>query len=167
MKLLSVIAIALLTSATLKAETYPELESYRTLAIETTALTKTATNGSDLAAIDKETRHLIDLGVDIMKLYQTKNPKCSEQFDVMISEVSQIEQMTLQAANTRYHNGTGLPKAPGHCYFGRSQVIHPALNLIRLKSQFNETIRAALLKDLAEVIEHLAKIQKNLDNPPN
>lgn len=73
-----------------------------------------------------------------------------------------METMTVEAAHLKYHDGEDLPKAEG-CYLGRSQVVHPVLNLIRLKQTFNEEVRAAMIADLEEVIEHVGKIQTRLD----
>ncbi|MES2964057.1 MAG: hypothetical protein V4760_09220 [Bdellovibrionota bacterium] len=77
-----------------------------------------------------------------------------------------MEAMTVSDLHDRYHDGTGLPAAPRHCYFGRSQVVHPAMNLVRFASAWTEVAREEVIEELEEVIEHLARIQKNLDNPP-
>ena len=75
--------------------------------------------------------------------------------------------MSLADVHARYHDGVGLPVAPRHCYFGRSQVVHPVMNLIRLQGAWTDDVRDEFVGETEEVIEHLARIQNNLDNPPN
>ncbi len=157
----------LLISVSAFAEHYPILHQYdekAELLLEATAIAQT---NEELHSIQAGARELAALGVEVMKLYVEKNPICKEQFDAMISEVEQMESMTLADVKARYHDGKGLPVAPKHCYLGRSQVVHPVMNILRLNGVWTETIREKIADEFDEVIEHTAKIQTNLDNPPN
>ena len=84
----------------------------------------------------------------------------------MIAEIPSMASQTVAQLHARYHNGEGLPAAPRHCYFGRSQVIHPAMNLVRLQSEITAESKEEMVDEIHEVIEHLVRIQKNLDTPP-
>jgi hypothetical protein len=165
MKLFSLLALLLAVPAV--ADEYPVLKAYEAQARELVTITTAARTQADVPALLEKTRTLVTTGAELMVLYAEKNPRCAEQFEEMLSEVPQIEFMALDEANRRYHDGRGLPSAPRHCYFGRSQVIHAALNVIRLKAPWTDAVREATLKDLEEVIEHVAAVQRNLDNPPN
>lgn len=156
----------LLTTASAQAEHYPILESYDAKAEMLLQASRTARGVEDMIAVREDIRALVADGVEVMKLYASKNPNCQAQFDVFISEVPQMESMSVADLHARYHNGTGLPAAPRHCYFGRSQVVHPMMNLVRI-ANWNHDTRQELQDDFEEVIEHSARIQKNLDNPPN
>lgn len=143
------------------ATEYPQLNKYE----ETARMLLSATQGaksSNVNQLERKTRELVAQGMEVMNLFQSKNPQCTEQYKVIADELSTMETMTVEAAHLKYHDGEGLPKAEG-CYLGRSQVVHPVLNLIRLKQTFNEEVRAAMIADLEEVIEHVGKIQTRLD----
>ena len=162
-----VIAMALSLSASAWATDYPVLDQYTAKAEVLLADTQGAKTTQDLEAIKVGARELVSLGVETMVLYAEKNPICQGQFDVMFSELDQMESMTLADAKARYHDGKGLPVAPKHCYLGRSQVIHPIMNILRLNGVWSEQIREKVAEEFDEVIEHVEKIRKNLDNPPN
>lgn len=147
--------------------TYPILNKYaaqtQTLIDQTTA----AKSEADVAQIINGTEDLVKMGEEVMNLYADKNPNCKAQYEVFLQEVPTMETKGLDEVHERYHNAVGLPAAPKHCYFGRSQIVHPVMNIIRLKSGFDTKIKADVLGDFDEVMEHLVRIQKNLDNPPN
>jgi hypothetical protein len=100
-------------------------------------------------------------------LYGEKNPKCVEQFSAFRAALPAMESLSLEEIHDKYHNGTALPAAPKHCYLARSQVVHPVMNLVRFNGQWSEEARATAIEEFEEVVEHLARIQRNLDNPPN
>lgn len=159
-------AFALLFAVHAQAERYPVLETYVAHAQVLLDTSASAATPEQIATLQEGTRQLVLDGVEVMKLYASKNPVCAPQFEVFLSEVSSMESKTVAELHARYHNGEGLPAAPRHCYFGRSQVVHPAMNIVRLKGDVNAE-REQIQDDFAEVIEHNARIQKNLDNPPN
>jgi hypothetical protein len=146
---------------------YPVLETYEVLATELLESSRLASTEREITTLKEKTHELIGHGVEIMKLYAERNPNCQAQFDVMISEIPDMESMTVSDLHDRYHDGVGLPKAPRHCYFGRSQVVHPAMNLVRLATTLDVGTRDAMVEEFEEVIEHLDRILRNLDNPPN
>lgn len=160
------LAICLLSTQIVLAEDYPALAAYKSLATELFVKTKVASSPEDLQSLQAETRKLIQVGVEIMRLYESKNPGCITQYSVFIQEIPYMESKTLEELHERYHDGTGLPSAPRHCYFGRSQVIHPAMNLVRLKGTLTDEVRGQAVEELEEVIRHLSRLQQNLDNPP-
>ncbi len=164
--LLSILFATLIVS-TANAGNYPILTQYRDAAQALVTATESAQTQADLLVLQDGTRELMSLGAEIVKLYGEKNPACTEQFTVFLAEMPQMETMTLDQAKRRYHDGLGLPAAPRHCYFGRSQVIHPALNLIRIRNSYTDRLRSQVSADFEEVIEHLERIEQNLDNPPN
>lgn len=140
---------------------YPQLNKYE----ETARMLLSATQGaksSNVNQLEGKTRELVAQGIEVMNLFQSKNLQCTEQYKVIADELTEMEKMTVEAAHLKYHDGEGLPKAEG-CYLGRSQVVHPVLNLIRLKQEFSPEIQAAMIADLEEVIEHVGKIQSRLD----
>lgn len=149
-----------------KADRYPILESYKVLAERLIDMSKVAQSEQELRELQNVTRELVGQGVELMKLYANRNPNCAVQFSVFLDEVGDMETKSLAYVHERYHDGTGLPEAPKHCYFGRSQVVHPVMNLIRMKEKWDEDSRQQVIEDLEEVIEHLARIQRKLDNPP-
>lgn len=160
--------ILFLSSASLAhAEVYPILGTYKNLAQKLLNAAQAITSTSDLSTVKQDTRALISLGGEIMDLYAEKNPNCKAQFKVFLQEVPNMEKMSLEALHERYHDGKGLPAAPKHCYFGRSQVIHPVMNLVRLHSPITADSKEEIEHEFDEVIEHLVRIQKNLDTPPN
>ncbi len=161
------LVLTLGASAAQAAWTYPILDDYEATAKELLASTKSSRGSeAERSALIARTRDLIQSGVAIMNLYAEKNPACAEQFKVFIAETPNMENLPYDQVQKRYHDGVGIPAAPKHCYFGRSQVVHPALNIIRLKGAWSDKVRASVVDDFEEVIEHLNRIQKNLDNPP-
>lgn len=142
---------------------HPVLVKYETLATELFQITQNAQNDLELKRIGDKTKDLIQIGFEIMDLYAVKYPVCKIQYDSIAQEASQLAEKSLEEMESKYHDGVGLPSAPTLCYLGRSQVIHPVMNLIRLKQTFSESLRQELLHDFDEVIEHLQKIQRNLE----
>lgn len=164
--ILSALILANLALATARAGDYPVLEDYRQLAEKLVQTAQATQPGEDRSALAQSTRELIHLGAEIMRLYASRNPVCATQFEVVLNELPAMETLSLEAVDNRYHDGVGLPNAPKHCYFGRSQVVHPVMNLIRMKEGWNERTRDEVVEEFHEVIEHLARIRKNLDQPP-
>jgi len=150
------------------ADTYPVLEKYRAVAEEALALDQNFQTQQDVQALAFKTRDLVTYGQEILDLYAQKNPKCAEQLNQFKNELPFLESQSLEELHDRYHDGKGLPEAPRHCYFGRSEVIHPIMNLVRLKNgDFSQEVREEMTHEYEEVIEHLPRIQNFLDNPPN
>lgn len=144
---------------------YPLLGTYKAQAQALIEKTEAAQSVDDLAALATATDELIQTGARVMELFASKNPSCAEQYKVFIDEIPAMTTLSFQAANERYHDGVGLPAAPRLCYLARAQVIHPALNNIRLRDGWSEETRQANAADFEEVIEHLDRIQKYLDQP--
>lgn len=161
------ITASIFLSAIAQAEVYPVLENYKLSAEKLVETTKTAGTTDEVAALQSGCRALMDQGAEVMKLYAIKNPNCEAQFNLMVSEIPQMQSMTIKELHDRYHDGVGLPPAPKHCYFGRSQVVHPAMNYVRAQGTMDLSLRLDMIEEFEEVINHLSRIQKNLDNPPN
>lgn len=146
---------------------YPVLNDYSDLGQKLVTQTESAQSPADLEAIRNGAADLIKLGLEIQRLYGEKNPKCVEQFKAFDAALPDMENLSIDEVEKKFHNGTALPSAPKHCYFGRSEIIHPVMNIIRLKGTWSSEVKEQVVEDFQEVVEHLARIQKNLDNPPN
>ena len=158
---------ALFTPSALASHyTYPVLVQYETLAQKLEQNAKTIQTPEEAKTLQAETHMLMNLGFDTMDLYITKNPICAEQFAAFKVAAPEARGMTLEQVHAKFHNGVGLPAAPRHCYFGRSQVVHPMMNILRLNGELTAEVREQVVEDFEEVIEHLEKLQTNLDNPP-
>lgn len=151
---------------TASADDYPSLTIYEKVAKETLADTQNAKGQSDIASLQAKTRALINVGLELMKLYQEKNPACAPQYAAFFKEITAaMETKNVDELHERYHDAKGLPAAPKQCYLGRSQVIHPVLNFVRLKSPWTEQLRSDLILDLEEIIEHVPRVKRHLDSP--
>ncbi|MFL5813206.1 MAG: hypothetical protein ACJ763_06485 [Bdellovibrionia bacterium] len=147
--------------------TYPVLNEYQAQAEKVLALSKVERAQLNIAELKLETQTLIGLGEEIARLYIAKNPVCAEQINTFLSALPKMTEMPLSDVNEKFHAGKGLPQAPRHCYFGRSEIVHPVMNQIRLKGELTDEMLSQIEDDFDEVIEHLSRIQKNLDNPLN
>ena len=145
---------------------YPELNQYGTLADKLVTATKGVQTEDDRVELIAQTKELVQKGAAIMRLYGAKNPACNAQFEAFLAALPQMDSLPLEQVKSKYHDGTALPSAPRHCYFGRSEIVHPVMNIIRLKGVWSERVRGDVVEDFEEVIEHLPRIEKNLDNPP-
>jgi len=163
--LFSIVSCLFLSNSTF-AEDAPEISKYRELAGKLIVDTKAAKSTEEIENLKIQTKALMQAGVEIMKLYEQRNSLCSVQYAAFIAALPEMETLTLDELHKKYHNGEALPMAPRFCYLGRSQVIHPVLNLVRLKGELTEDVRAQLIADLEEVVEHMERIQKNISNPP-
>lgn len=152
---------------TASAAEYAELRTYKGFATTLLGETRSARSPGEIAHLQQGLRQLANEGVEIAALYSQKNPSCAEQLEAMTKEFSQMEAMSVKAQHDRYHDGKGLPEAPRHCYYGRSVVTHPMMSVTRLATGLSDRDRAQIAHEVEEVIEHIPKIQKNLDNPPN
>lgn len=166
MKLVLLTGLMILGSHAQGAD-YPVLAKYHELAGSEIEHIYKAQSPAEIQDLSVGQRQLAGLGVEIIRLYAEKNPSCKAQFDAFLSEIPKMGKMSLADLHTRYHDGHGLPVAPRHCYLGRSQVIHPVMNIVRVQGTWSEDIRKEIAEETYEVVEHLTKIQKNLDNPPN
>ena len=158
-------------SSALATEQYPVLEAYQKLAIDL-AQKGTKTSGDtksqgDLDLLTAGARTLLNYGIEIMKIYGRRNPKCQPQFDVFLREVPDMGKQSMEILHKRYHDGDGLPVGPKHCYFGRSEIVHPVMILSRLSGPWSAKARDAIVDDFNEVARHINRIKKNLENPPN
>ncbi len=166
MKRLMLLSAIVLSGLCAQADDYPVLNSYETLAGQLVQASTTARSQEDWMQVSAATQTLVQNGVEIMHLYAQKNPSCTSQYEVMLSEMPQMSSMTVDQLHLRYHDAVGLPEAPRNCYFGRSVVIHPAMNFVRVNGEVIDETREQVLEDFNEVIEHLAKIRQNLDTSP-
>jgi hypothetical protein len=146
--------------------TYPVLDAYAALGQRLTEAAREARSPDALLQVYGGTRDLVALGLQIMALYEARNPVCAEQYAAFRAALPGMVGLSAEDVHARYHNGTGLPSAPRHCYLGRSEVVHPVLNLIRLQGPWTEEVRAKVVHDFEEVVEHLPRIARNLDTPP-
>ena len=166
--LISLVIPALFAQAALASNyTYPVLIEYETLAVKLEAAAKTVQTPEEIKALQADTHTLMNLGFDTMDLFASKIPVCAEQFAAFKAAAPEARHMTVEQVHAKFHNGEGLPAAPRVCYFGRSQVVHPMLNILRLNDVLTADSREQVVHDFEEVIEHLEKIQRHLDNPPN
>lgn len=157
----------MMSSAAAFAGNYPLLNDYEAVAKDALALARKANAVDEVQKLLELQRKLVAMGADVMRLYATKNPICQAQFDVYLNEISTSEAKTVAELHSRYHDGTGLPVAPKHCYLGRSQAVHPSMNVRRILDGWSESARADIVDETDEVIRHNAKVERNLDNPPN
>jgi len=144
---------------------YKELNAYEKPANELFALFQSTDFDQKL---DKDLAHsligdLINKGVDIMKVFAHKYPECALQYDVIYSEIASMADLSFDEVHSKYHDGKGLPTASKLCYLGRSQVVHPVLTQILLRSEWNLEIKEEVLHEVEEVIEHLALIERYLN----
>jgi hypothetical protein len=168
MILASFAVAAIILNVSAQAAEYSALKRYQTLGAELLKKVQVVEREADLdrVALEVKTRELVQQGIEIMNLYVEKNPQCAAQYKVFLQELPAIERKPLDEIHSRYHDGTGLPAAPKHCYFGRSEIVHPVMNLVRLRGSWTDSAKKEMTHDFKEVIEHLARIQKNLDHPP-
>jgi hypothetical protein len=160
------VAISHSASASLTVHAdYPVLGEYKALAQSLIEPTQKAATPEELQALATQTQALIALGTEITHLYAAKNPTCAEQLKAFQDALPTMADLPLAEVDAKYHKGAALPQAPRLCYFGRSVVVHPVMNLIRLKGAWDAEAREHALEELEEVIEHVARIQKNLDSP--
>lgn len=153
-------------AAVAHAGNYPLLKTYQAQTEQAVQATAQMRSSGDVEALIQKSRQLVATGVQIMEFYASRNPVCAAQMQAFSAELGTMENRDLDEAERLFHDGEGLPQAPRHCYLGRSVVIHPVMNIIRLKGQLSDAVRAQIKEDFEEVIEHLAKIDRNLDNPP-
>jgi hypothetical protein len=146
---------------------YQPLNDYQAQAEKLVQVTKVAQSRTDLQTIIDGTHDLIKIGIQIINQYGKKNPNCSKQFETFLQDLNTMDSLPVEEVKKKYHDGVGLPTAPRHCYFGRSQIVHPIMSIILLKGEWSESTRQNVLDNFEEAIEHLSKIQKNLNNPPN
>lgn len=165
--LLGLTSLGLSLAVGAQADVYPILQTYKTLAQQVLAQTQSATTPAEIQKLKFQTRDLITYGQEIAHLYASKNPNCSAQLTAFIEALPAMADLELKEIDRLYHGGEGLPVAPKHCYMGRSQSVHPMMNLVRLQAPIAPDLREEMIDEIHEVIEHLARIQRNLDNPPN
>jgi hypothetical protein len=165
MKTLLFLSLAMLPRAASASYGYAELDRFAAHGEKLVAATRAAHTEADRAALIAQTRELIQDGVAILKIYGEKYPACREQFSAFIAALPGMDSLSLSEVKAGYHDGAALPSAPRYCYLGRSETVHPVMNLVRLKGEWNERVRADVVDDFEEVIDHLARIQRNLDHP--
>ncbi len=169
MKILGALGACLLLSSGAFANDYKyaELNTYKAavdVLLQQIPVTKTS---ADVQTLATGTENLVQLGVAVMNLYGVKNPNCAEQFKAFEVAIPGMETLTIDEVMTKYHDAKALPAAPRHCFYSRAEIVHPVLNLIRMKGTWSQEVSVQISDDLQEVIEHLDNIQMNLDNPPN
>lgn len=145
------------------AQQFSLYRDYQSLA---QSLERFAEQGGASEVMVAPTLELFHAGYPLMRRYAERNPVCAPQFDMMLSELETVPVMDLTTAFTRYHNGEGLPEAPRHCMWGRSMVMHPYFNGLRLADGLTPDERLALVNDFRESGEHVIGVKKNIDLPP-
>ena len=143
---------------------YEELNRYEDLAlkleklIESTEINTTV----NVAEFNEHLDGIINQGINVMQLVQSKKPECKTQYDSFIQDIAIMPTLSFDEVHKKYHDGVGLPSAPKYCYLGRSQVVHPVLSKIILKNVWSLEVKEELKEETEEILEHLNSLERML-----
>lgn len=101
-----------------------------------------------------------------MHWYAEANTACGAQYSDIEARLGGILALSLEEMHSIFHDGVGLTVAPGHCYFGRSLIVHAYLNLKRFENGLSPSERAAVIDEFGEVAQHIARVRQNIEHPP-
>jgi hypothetical protein len=120
----------------------------------------------DLELVAAQNAELQALGSEVMDIYGARYAECADQYAELVAELPMLASMSAADIEVQYHDGEGLPQAPGHCYFGRSLVVHPAMSAARLGDLvFEPAEREAVLGETEEVVYHVRTAKKRIEAP--
>ena len=158
-----ILAVVLGISNFAMAMDYPVLDSFASLAHQLAEATKVAQSQSDLDQIQAHSRDLLNMGIEINHLLGQKKQICQPQYDSLLAAIPSMEKLSPADVHAKYHDGAALPEAPKLCYYGRSVIVHPIMNMIRLRSNFSEQSRNETVEDFDEIVGHIGTIKMILN----
>jgi|GEM_PF-2478768 len=123
--------------------------------------------GADaVAKLQASNNKLTAQGVVIMKMYGEKFTECAAQYADFEAKLPQLAAMSTEEIELKYHDGDDLPLAPGHCYFGRALVVHPAMNAARLTDgALTSEELPSFQHESLEVAGHVRRVEKRINQP--
>lgn len=127
-----------------------------------TALASAQKPNADQTLVISQIQLMIQSGYQIMDLYLTKYPECTEQFNQLKAVDSELINMSYDKIDSLYHEGEGLVKAPRACYKGRSLVVHPYQVIALAKENKLQTQAKEVEHEMNEVIERAGKFKTDL-----
>ena len=131
------------------------------LSLQATTVEKAILSNKEESVVSS-IKEMMRMGWEIMRLYSTKYPECYTQYEFFSSHEDELKKLGPISLKLKFHNGNGLPKAPKHCYFGRTILIHSALGFAKKREGFNKETRKSAAHDFEEINEHLPKIRSKL-----
>jgi hypothetical protein len=132
-------------------------DEYRRIATELAAAVLAP--GADPGALEQETLHLEELGLILMTRYEARFPECAAQYAAFRGALGEMSELPAGEIERLYHDGEGLPAAPGRCYLGRAVVVHPAMNRSRYRDGLTDEERQLARDEFLEVAGHAERIE--------
>ena len=107
--------------------------------------------------------NLQELGSEIMNMYGEKFSECAAQYADFETKIATLPSMSVGEIHAKFHDGDDLLAAPGHCYFGRALVVHPAMSAIRLADgDLSKDDVEAVKEESIEVSFHVKTVAKRI-----
>jgi hypothetical protein len=116
----------------------------------------------DVGDLVVKNESLMGQGLELMGAYRAKFTECAQQYAALVERLGELRGADVPRLEAGYHDGEELPAAPGHCYFGRSLVVHPLMNLARLKDGLTPDEAEAVRHESQEISGHVRRVQKRV-----
>ena len=108
---------------------------------------------------------LSELGFTVMAIFEKKKLECAASLKIFRSEYKAMESLSVEEIERLYHDGERFPSTtPPICYFGRTLVVHPAMNKVRVKNSqdWSAEIELTAISEIRETIGYLENIKELL-----
>jgi len=109
------------------------------------------------------------LGISMVDLYSAKKPACKASGTIFKEDLKNMENLSVEEIEKLYHDGERFPNAPKNCYYGRTLLVHPIMNRVRVKnalansSYWTNDMSTTALNEVNETIAYLPYIKSLLN----
>jgi hypothetical protein len=107
---------------------------------------------------------MLDLIPSINAKFTTLHPECKTQLDALNGLLPQVDVWSAVEIRRNVEAGVALPAGGQSCYPARDLVAHPAIVRALTRVQDPQTIRARLLREINEALEHGEEIAAEFTN---
>ncbi|MCH8475087.1 MAG: hypothetical protein LAT55_07660 [Opitutales bacterium] len=125
-------------------------------------------NSDDPAAVERETRTLVELSLPVLDAYTEVNPRSRTYLMASKRVMDVLDTISEEAIERDYHDEAILPARPddgGTSYHVKDLLIHPATVLVLLREEGLEARRDDMIHEIERNINHVAGVRLILPGP--
>lgn len=132
--------------------------------LSTAQATKVAINKGNVEKAGKLAKKLVTISTTLIPQVAARHSQCQEYLSVALSAATKMQNLSLEAIEKDYHADGKLPAVKdAKCYHAKDLLVHPA-TVVVLAKKTNDTdaVRAQMLDEIDEVIEHFSQVKDSV-----
>lgn len=109
----------------------------------------------DREDIKRHAQGLMETGIKLSSILEEQHPECKDYWQAARFLQFELNDISIDELESKYHKDKGLPKADDKCYHVKDLFVHPAtVTVLASKKQTGD--RAQMSNEINEVLGHMA-----------